>query len=60
MDKAERYRQNRKAKGEQQVLIWVQQDLRERLDEIVRKRGYKNRSEAVAQAVAKFVEEQRI
>ena len=58
-DRVARYRLKKEAQGDQQVLIWVQRDLRERLDEAVRAGGYKNRSEIVAQAVSKFLEEQR-
>lgn len=58
--KALRYRLNREAKGDQQVLVWVQRELREKLDEAVREGGYKNRSEVVSQAVSKFLEGQRI
>lgn len=59
-DRVARYRLNREAKGDQQMLVWVQRELREKLDEAVREGGYKNRSEIVSQAVSEFLEGQRM
>jgi len=39
------------------MLVWVDDDLRQRLDEIIRKQRFKNRSEAVSAAVSRMIED---
>lgn len=42
-----RYRQSQRQAGKAQVLFWLQTELRDKIDEIVRLNGYKSRSDAV-------------
>lgn len=54
---SERYRVKREARGEKQVLLWMANQMTARLDELVKTGEYRNRSEAVAAAVNKLIEE---
>lgn len=55
---SERYRVKREARGEKQVLLWMENQMTARLDALVKNGEYRNRSEAVAAAVNKLIEEQ--
>lgn len=54
---SERYRVKREAQGEKQVLLWIENRLTARLDEMVKSGAFRNRSEAVAVALNKLIEE---
>lgn len=59
LKRAERFRRSREADGLAQINIWVDQELKAKLDEFVKAGGLRNRSEAVAMAVSKLVGENR-
>ena len=44
---AVRYQAKQRIAGKTQVLIWMQEELKAELDEVVRAEGFKNRSEAL-------------
>lgn len=50
------YRASRAAKGEAQTQIWLAEELRKKLDDVVRSGQFKNRSELVSMAVHRFIE----
>jgi hypothetical protein len=54
---SERYRVKREAQGEKQVLLWIENRLTARLDEMIKSGEFRNRSEAVAAALNKLIEE---
>jgi hypothetical protein len=54
---SERYRVKREARGEKQVLLWIENRLTTRLDELVKSGEFRNRSEAVAAALNKLIQE---
>jgi hypothetical protein len=54
---SERYRVKREAQGEKQVLLWMENQLTARLDQMVKSGEFRNRSEAVAAALNKLIEE---
>lgn len=57
--RAEKYRRAIEARGQSQINVWLDQSLKNRLDEFVRAGNLRNRSEAIAMAVSKLVEENR-
>ncbi|SOC90124.1 hypothetical protein SAMN05216358_0148 [Rhizobium sp. AN5] len=54
---SERYRVKREARGEKQVLLWIENRLTAQLDDLVKTGEFRNRSEAVAVALNKLIEE---
>ncbi|PZR92074.1 MAG: hypothetical protein DI537_14710 [Stutzerimonas stutzeri] len=52
----EDYRERRARRGETQVQLWLEMGLREKMDELVRKGGFKNRSDVVSFAVGRLVD----
>lgn len=52
----EEYRSRRAQAGETQVQLWMPAELRQKLDELVRKGGFKNRSDVVSFAVGQLVD----
>ena len=50
------YRSKQAKDGQTQVQIWLPEDMRERLDEAVKARGYKNRSQALVEALSHMLE----
>jgi metal-responsive CopG/Arc/MetJ family transcriptional regulator len=54
-----RYRQAKAAEGRSQVNIWVEADLKQQLDTVVKTGIYRNRSEVIAAAVQRFLEENK-
>ncbi|MGR4847211.1 CopG family transcriptional regulator [Rhizobium laguerreae] len=54
---SERYRFKREAQGEKQVLLWIEAGLTTLLDELVKSGDFRNRSEAVAAALKKLIQE---
>lgn len=52
--RAATYRKKREAAGETQVTVWLDRELQDKLDTLLSAGGFKNRSELVAAAVAKF------
>lgn len=56
--RAEKYRRSIEAKGQAQMNVWIDQELKLRLDDFVKAGGLRNRSEAVAIAVSKLIQEQ--
>jgi len=60
LNPAQRYRLNREAAGEAQIVVWLNEKLRSDMDQFVAQGGFKNRSELVAQAVNAFLEGRRM
>lgn len=52
--RAAAYRKKREAAGEKQVAVWLDREIQTKLDAIVSAGIFKNRSELIAAAVAKF------
>lgn len=50
------YRHKKAHSGESQVVVWLPVAIRERLDQAVKANGYKNRSEAVNEALSMMLE----
>lgn len=50
------YRSKRSRQGESQVQIWLPAVLREKLDEAIKSKGYKNRSEAITDVLSHALE----
>jgi len=50
------YRASRAAKGEAQMQVWLDEELRRKLDDAVRSGAFKNRSELIAVAVNRLIE----
>lgn len=57
--RAEKWRQSKEADGLAQINAWIDSDLKEKLDQFVKTGGLRNRSEAVAIALNKLMEENR-
>ena len=53
---AAKYRVKRESNGEKQVLLWMENELADQLDALIKSGAYRNRSEAVAAAVHEFIE----
>ena len=54
---AEKYRVKKESQGEKQVLLWMEGRLTEQLDQLIKSGAYRNRSEAVADAVNRLIGE---
>lgn len=50
------FRKKKAESGESQVVVWLPEAIRERLDQAVKAKGYKNRSEAVNDALSMMLE----
>lgn len=50
-----RYKATQRTQGKAQVLVWMKTDLRDMIDEVAKRKGYKNRSEAVEQLLTETI-----
>lgn len=55
--RAERHRARREAQGQQQVQIWLDTQLRELVDQQVKAKGFRNRSEFISSLLATNLEQ---
>ncbi|MBY3231906.1 MULTISPECIES: ribbon-helix-helix domain-containing protein [Rhizobium] len=54
---AKKYRVKKESNGEKQVLLWMEGRLTEQLDRLIKSGAYRNRSEAVTDAVHRLIED---
>ncbi len=53
---SENYRRRRATQAQAQVQIWLDTELREKMDEAVKLKGYRNRSEFISELLNKQLE----
>lgn len=50
------FRNKRASLGEAQVAVWLPEEIKDKLDEVIRNGRFKNRSEATAAALSRLLE----
>lgn len=55
-DPVTRYRAGQRKRGRAQVLIWMEEDLKQEVDDMMRLHGFKNRSEAITSLIRETIQ----